>query len=470
MTANRSLPIRLLILAGGWCLAAKTTLPAEVLTVPRAELLDRIRGGWAGQMIGDIQGLPFEFKYKDRPGPLPDFVPHLPRCPSDDDTDVEWVNLMAMDRLGLIEIPYPDLAREWLRSINRKIYVSNKRARDLMATGILPPWTSHPALNPHARYNLSGQFCVESYGLIAPAMPPAAARIARHYARIAVRGEPIQATAFWTAMVSLAFVERDLETMVQLALEAVDPQSQHAEMVRDVLAWHRQTPDDWQAIRARIQAKYRDERKWNMNATVTNGGLVLTALLCGKGDVVQTLRLSFALGYDADCNAATCGTILGVLHGAKAMEAHRDWKLPVVFENVTRDGLPAEQTMEDIVAMTARLAERVIAAEGGRRDGEGETAVYRIPLQPPVLLERLEMESRETTDSVLAALAAAARKQLDSESAVARSFAAIYLATHKTRNLTAGERRRVEEILAATVVNDAVLAGAAETALKKLRP
>ncbi|MCX8036736.1 MAG: hypothetical protein N3D11_06735, partial [Candidatus Sumerlaeia bacterium] len=92
------------------------------------------------------------------------------------------------------------------------------------------------------------------------------------------------------------------------------------------------------------------------------------------------------------------------------------------------------------------------------------------PLQPPALLEPLEPESRETTDSVFAILAASARKHLDSESAAARAFAAIYLASHGKADLTADERRRVEAILSATIANDAVLAEAAETARKKLKP
>ena len=38
--------------------------------ISRAELLDRIHGGWAGMLIGGLEGLPHEFKYKEQP-PLP---------------------------------------------------------------------------------------------------------------------------------------------------------------------------------------------------------------------------------------------------------------------------------------------------------------------------------------------------------------------------------------------------------------
>jgi len=439
----------------------------DVRRLSQADLLDRIRGGWAGHMIGDIQGLPFEFKYKDTPGPLPDFTPNLPRCKSDDDTDVEWVNLTAMDRHQSPKVLYPDLAYEWVRSINRNIYVSNKRARELMGEGILPPWTSHGALNPHARYNLSGQFCVESYGFLAPGLPQAAANLGIYYAKISVRGEPIQAAAYWASMISLAFFEPDIEKLVTRSLAAVDRASQHAEMVKDVLAWWRESPQDWMATRAKIQKKYRDERGWNMNATITNGGLVLTALLYGKGDFVETLRLAFALGYDADCNAATCGAVLGVIHGAREMESHPGWVLPTIYENRTRDGLPKTQTMDEIVAMTARLADMVLANQRVKREGAGDATVYLIPIREPYVFERLEPDTKETSESVLAAIDREALDRLYSKNAPTRMFAAIRLARRKGDSLSANEMRRLRQVLK-EASEDKVLAPLAKTALDGL--
>jgi hypothetical protein len=457
-----------MLVIAAWVLAAASGEAGELRRISRAELLDRIRGGWTGQMIGNVQGLPFEFKYKDEPGPLPDFVPNLPRCRSDDDTDIEWTHLHAMDRLGTLEVPYPELAREWVRSINRRVWVSNEAARGLIGQGVVPPWTSHLALNPHARYNLSGQFCAEAYGLLAPGMPATAARIGRHYTYVTVRGEPIQACAFTTAMISLAFFERDVERIVSLALQTVDPASQHYEMAKDVLAWHHAAPNDWQATRARIQRKYRDERKWNMNATITNGTFVLTALLYGRGDFVQTLRISFAIGYDADCNAATCGTVLGVMHGAKALAAHPGWVLPAHYDNDTRDGLPKTETMDNLVALTARLAEKAMLTDGARREGEGDNAVYAIPTREPSLLERLEPEP--PADARAAAeeeIDKEALKRLNEGTPAAQAFAAIRLVNHRRDKLSVAEKGRVGSVLRAAAA-DEVLAPLAKQALEAL--
>jgi len=440
----------------------------ELRRLPRSELLDRIRGGWAGQMIGNVQGLPFEFKHKDAPGPLPDFVPDLAICRSDDDTDIEWTHLHVMDRTGSLLVPYPELAREWVRSINRGIWVSNEQARKLIGKGTIPPWTSHFALNPHAAYNLSGQFCAESYGYLAPGLPNEAAKLGAYYTKITVRGEPIQACAFTTSMIALAFFERNMERLIARSLDAVDPKSQHAEMVRDVLAWHKESPNDWTATRARIQKKYRDERKWNMNATVTNGAFVVAALLYGHGDFAETLRIAFAIGYDADCNGATCGAVLGVMHGAKALEAHPGWRLPASYQNNTRDGLPKTESMEELVALTARLAEKVILASGGRREGEGDGTVYLIPLQEPSLLERLEDAlPKGDVNAVEQEIDREALGRLREGSPAARAFAAIRLAHHQPERLPEEAKRQVRQILEATL-KDEVLAPIAKGALDLL--
>ena len=56
---------------------SKTAIPQNgaVREVTRAFLLDRIYGGWAGMLIGGLEGLPHEFKYNEQPrDTLPEFT------------------------------------------------------------------------------------------------------------------------------------------------------------------------------------------------------------------------------------------------------------------------------------------------------------------------------------------------------------------------------------------------------------
>jgi hypothetical protein len=268
-------------------------------------------------------------------------------------------------------------------------------------------------------------------------------------------------------MIAMAFFEKDVRQLAERSLEAVDPACQHAEMVRDVLKWQEQLPADWQGTRARIQEKYRDQRGWNMNATVTNGALVLTALLYGEGDFAKTLRLAFALGYDADCNAATCGAVLGVVLGARALERRPGWVLPTHYDNRTRDGLPKTQSLEELVALTTDLAERTILEAGGARSEKDGEVCYRIPVQAPVLLEKLEKDPVGTTrEDVEDRLDRDALRRLAADTKPDRALAAIWLARPEGPTLTASQSRTVRHALE-EVREDPVLGGMAAKALRR---
>ncbi|MCZ7640420.1 MAG: hypothetical protein M5U12_32820 [Verrucomicrobia bacterium] len=79
--------------------------------VTRDFLLDRIHGGWAGMLIGGLEGLPHEFKYGDRPRDALSESTFLENgARSDDDNDVEWTHLWYMDRE---RVPRPILIGEF---------------------------------------------------------------------------------------------------------------------------------------------------------------------------------------------------------------------------------------------------------------------------------------------------------------------------------------------------------------------
>ena len=81
---------------------------------------------------------------------------------TDDENDFEWTHLWFMDKEGVIKLPYPTIIEIWKTNVNSGLWIANKRARDLMNKGVVPPEAGSVARNPHAWYNLSGQFCVEA--------------------------------------------------------------------------------------------------------------------------------------------------------------------------------------------------------------------------------------------------------------------------------------------------------------------
>lgn len=373
-----------------------STRGEEWVEISAAELRDRIYGGWVGMLIGGIEGLPHEFKYREQPRDnLPEFTFLAGGARSDDDNDIEWTHLYFMYKEGTLLLPYERLLEIWQANMNQGIWRANKAARELMDKGVQPPETGHFRHNPHAWYNLSGQFAVESYGLLAPGMPQKASRIALHYARVAVSGEPLQAAQFWSTMVSLAFFHQGtVEELIDKALAATDPACALREAVADAKAAFHTCGPDWKAARQQIHQKWVIERGWNENSTPTNGALVCLALLYGDGDFYRTLQYAMALGHDADCNAATAGAVVGTLLGWERIRHLPQCQVVDRYVNRTRPQLPAEMTISEQVDILCQLAVRSIEESGGQLVREGEKLVrVRIPSERPAPVELLPPEA-----------------------------------------------------------------------------
>jgi len=363
----------------------------ESVEISVEELRDKIRGGTLGHMLGDLNGLKHEMKYIAEPGNVRDYVPALPEGAwTDDDTDFEWVYLSEMQRTGQLIIPYDRIGGLWKEHINRKIWCANEYARQLMNLGIIPPLTGKPAFNPWSGFNISGQFVCESFGLVAPGLPQTAAKLGLHYTHVTIDGEPAQATQLFTTMISTAFFEGDVDRILDAGMAALDPKSVIRQIVADVRAWHKQYPADWRATRRLIREKYTryDGAERDRNGCELNTAGVVGAMLYGQNDFIVTATCAFNFGWDADNNAATACTIIGVLKGYRWMMT-RKWVIEDIYRNTSRDNMPAVETITGFADRILALAGQAIAENGGRKLTRNGEIFYQIPLQTPGNVEPL---------------------------------------------------------------------------------
>ena len=387
--------------------SARVLAAEPALLEIRADALeDKIRGGMLAQVIGNLNGLPHEFKYINKPGNVERYTPSLSNgAHTDDDTDIEWVYLHEIARSGENFIPPARIAQLWKRHINRRIFCANRYARDLMDLGLEPPWTGNVGLNPWSEFNISGQFLCESFGLMAPAMPATAARLGLHYTHVGIDGEPAQTTQLFTTMIATAFVETDIDKIIDAGLAAVDPKSEVANVVHTTRKLCRDNPNDWRATRREIQARWqpqggiiRERNGYELNTACT-----IAALIYGHKDFTETLRTAFNFGWDADNNAATAATIIGIMKGRRWMN-DQGWAIKDVYRNTTRDNMPNDETLtslENKLIEAARITIKnnggqLVPSPSGRGQGEGALPAlksYRIPTEQPKNIETLTTKS-----------------------------------------------------------------------------
>ena len=368
-----------------------SVISADYIEFRTEKIEDKIRGGLLGQLLGNLNGLQHEMQYIDEPGNVENYVPSLPEGAwSDDDTDIEWIYLVGMQKHNKTLLSPEQISDLWRSHINERIWCSNLYARNLMDLGINPPYTGRIALNPWAIFNISGQFICESFGLIAPAMPQTAAQIGLHYTHVTIDGEPAQTTQLFTTMIATAFIEDDVEKTIHAGLAAIDKRSEIYRIATDVQKWWIENPHNWRKTRAEIKGKYSvyDGEMRDRNGYELNTASTIASLLYGGGNFSESLRYAFNFGWDADNNAATCGTIIGVIKGQKWMNS-QGWIIKDIYKNVTRDGMPMDETIASFGDRLIAQARKVIFESGGKEKAINGRSVFLLPREEPANVESL---------------------------------------------------------------------------------
>ena len=370
--------------------------------ISRSTLHSKIAGAWLGQMVGNIYGLEYENKFVDEPGEGPFVFNKAMRkmeavdgAFSDDDTDVEYLYLMMMEKYGT-DPTYAQIREGWMYHIRDRVWLANRAALGLMHYGFTPPFTGDRRYNPHW-FQIDPQLINEIWSYTAPGMPAYAAGISDWAARITSDSWAASPTVVYGAMYSEAFFESDIPTLIRHAKSYLPEDDRFRGIIDQCIALHAQYPDDWKAARKVMadQLYYNepDESRMIWNADL-NGAMGILALLYGNGDIEKTLTIGCALGFDCDNQTATICGLLGVIRGVEAVPTDRSmpfdhWTKPFNdrYINVTRYDMP-DASIEDLIERTVVLAEKVILARGGQKfEKDGETW-YRIDtkaaFQPPM--------------------------------------------------------------------------------------
>ena len=149
---------------------------AEMRHLTRGELLDKIRGGWAGQMIGVSYGAPTEFRSngKINETELKWSPERVSNAIEQDDLYVEMTFAKVMDDLGL-DATCAQYG-EAFKNSKYHLWHANAGARRALGQGVQAPWSGDPKYNFHAN-DIDFQIEADFIGLMCPGLP----RVSNHY-------------------------------------------------------------------------------------------------------------------------------------------------------------------------------------------------------------------------------------------------------------------------------------------------
>ena len=345
-------------------------------------LADKIYGAWLGRVCGCLLGKPVEgmmlplidelckatnnyplAKYID-PSSMPDefwtktwrkkddlaWIHNITsHCPNDDDTNYTALGLKIVEVFGKDFTPY-DVAEAWMKYVPiQETCTAERIAYRHFVNGVLPPLsaTEH---NPFREW-IGAQIRADFFGYINPGDPEKAAEMAWRDASISHVKNGIYGEMFAAAMIAASAATDDIKEIIAAGLSQIPQHCRLTERVMLAIEWFDSGMSEDEAI-FMLHEMYDESNPYHWCHTISNAMIVVLALLYGKGDFSQTICLAVRFAFDTDCNAATVGSIVGMIIGGKNVPTR--WYEPfnetlstgVAGYNFVRISDMAKKTME----------------------------------------------------------------------------------------------------------------------------
>ena len=336
------------------------------------DYVERVYAGVLGKIIAVYLGRPIEgWSYEmimKRFGEINYYVHEAlgePLIVTDDDLSGTFTFVRAMPDYGnSLDLTPVQIGQTWLNYIveGKTILwwggigdVTEHTAYLRLKRGIQPPRSGSIELNgPIMAEQIGSQIFIDGWGLIAPGDPELAADLARRAACVSHDGEAIYGAQVVAALVAQAFVESDINKLIDAAVAMIPSGSITFRMIEKLRNWHARQPD-WHQTLGQIDRDYSRDRYPGNCHIVPNHARIILALLYGDDDFQKSLMVVNTSGFDSDCNSGNVGCIMGVKNGLVGIDAGPDWRGPVADRLYlpTADGGSA---ISDAVGETYKLA------------------------------------------------------------------------------------------------------------------
>jgi ADP-ribosylglycohydrolase len=294
---------------------------------------ERVYAGVLGKIIGVYLGRPFEqwthAQIEERLGEITGYVdgPN-PLVLTDDDISGTFTFLRALADYGPDVTP-AQIGQAWLNYV-----VEGRSTFWWGGMGVSTEHTAYLRLKDGLRVpggkelseQIGAQIFIDGWAMACPGDPERAAELARRAASVSHDGEAVYAAQVVAAMEAQAFVESDIERLLDTGAGSIAPDSVIARAIGDVREWAA-ADGDWRRTRERVEQRYGYHRYRGVCHVVPNHALIALALVYGGGDFDRSLTIVNTCGWDTDCNSGNVGCLLGIRNGLSGI-ADR-WREPV---------------------------------------------------------------------------------------------------------------------------------------------
>ena len=310
------------------------------------DYLERVYAGVLGKIIGVYLGRPFEgWTYEAISQHLGEINYYVhdrlgrPLIVTDDDISGTFTFIRALEDYGYDRNVTPaQIGQTWLNYLIEEQTVlwwggmgnsTEHTAYLRLKQGYEPPLSGSVELNGKVvAEQIGAQIFIDGWALVAPGDPEYAADLAGRAGSVSHGGEAVYGAQCLAAMESQAFIESDINKLIDTGASVIPNDSIIYAMINDIREWHAKEPD-WRKGRELLADRYGYHIYGGNCHMVPNHGLMIFSLLYGDDDFQRTLMIVNTSGWDTDCNSGNIGCLMGIKDGLAGLSSGPDFRGPV---------------------------------------------------------------------------------------------------------------------------------------------
>ena len=307
---------------------------------------EKVYAGVLGKLIGVYLGRPFEQWSHERIieelGQINYYVNdqlNVPLVVTDDDITGTFTFLRALRENNFDpNITPKQIGQSWLNNLieNKTVlwwggrgHSAEDTAYQNLKAGIHAPKSGSIETNGKVvAEQIGAQIFIDGWALIAPGDPEKAVDLAKRAASVSHDGEAIVGAQMVAAMESLAFIESDINKIINEAKKYI-PDSSLIYRIIDELQDKRAGNSDWMQAREFQAENYGYDKYLGGCHMIPNHAIIILSLLFGDDDLQKTLMIVNTAGHDTDCNSGNVGCIMGIKDGLEGLTKGPDYLSPI---------------------------------------------------------------------------------------------------------------------------------------------
>lgn len=376
---NNKLALALLAMSG----ILASCEQATYVEISKPEMENKVKGAWAGKMIGVMYGRPMEFQCTN--GMYTDTIAWTPKNVEaallEDDIYGQMNFMSTMEQHGQ-DVSIDTLAKNFAYA-KFALCHANLQGRKNYFDGIPAAELALPENSIHCE-DIDFQIECDFIGFVNPCMPESSNKMCEKVGAIMASSDGMYAGMYISALESMAYSCNSIDTLVNAALGTIPAESKYAECVRDVIASYKEDPNDWTKAWNKLYEKWQPydictpDYPFNIDAKL-NGAYVVMGLLYGGGDWFKTMEITIRSGQDTDCNTATAGAVLGIINGYDAIPDTLKSYIPEIAD---RNFSYTEYSYNKAVEITLHFIDENVEKNGGKVEADKYVIKQQSPVAP----------------------------------------------------------------------------------------